>query len=167
MHSSILHNLRPIQRALVAAIGLAIASCRPLPDAQESVITIQWELLELVDEQPRVCSADPIDLSCDPRGTYSAHNVIVETTDDGRVKAYISWYTDGVVVIDVTDPYYPEEVGRFHREGGDFEAENGGIQDVWGIYKDPNNPFIYASDRNGGLYVLKEFGAGSAKVGRQ
>ncbi len=114
-----------------------------------------------------VCSADPIDISCDPRGTYSAHNVIVETTDQGQVKAYISWYTDGVVVIDVTDPYHPEEVGRFHREGTEFEEENGGIQDVWGIYKVPGQPWIYASDRNGGLYVLKEYGSGSRKVGRK
>ncbi len=113
-----------------------------------------------------VCSADPIDTSCDPRGTYSAHNVIVETTGN-KVKAYISWYTDGVVVIDVTDPYYPVEVGRFHREGSDFEAENGGPQDFWGVYKVPNDPFFYASDRNGGLYVLKEFGSGSSAVGRR
>ncbi len=105
-----------------------------------------------------VCSADPRDASCDPRGTYSAHNVIVETTGK-RTKAYVSWYTDGVLVLDVTDPYNPVEVGRYHREGADFEADNGGIQDVWGIYKGPGRPWIYASDRNGGLYVLKEYGS--------
>ena len=104
--------------------------------------------------------------NCDPRGTYSSHNVIVETQGN-KVIAYISWYSDGVVAIDVTDPYNPVEYARYHRAGPDFEAENGGIQDVWGIYKIPNQPWIYASDRNGGLYILKEFGSGSAKKGKQ
>ncbi len=108
-----------------------------------------------------VCSADPVDPSCDPRGTYSSHNVIVE-----EGKAYISWYTDGVLILDISDPYNPVEVGRYHREGSEFEAENGGIQDVWGIYKAPGEPWIYASDRNGGLYILKEYGSGSAGRGR-
>ena len=98
---------------------------------------------------------------CDPRGTYSSHNVNVEGT-----KAYISWYSDGVVVIDVAGPYKPVEVARYHESGEEFEARNGGIQDVWGVYKIPEEPWVYASDRNGGLYVLKEYGSGSAKQGR-
>jgi hypothetical protein len=113
-----------------------------------------------------LCSASlaPSD-DCSEAGTYSSHNVIVETT--GKVtKAYISWYSDGVLVLDVSDPYNPVEIGRYHREGPDFEALNGGPQDVWGIYKEPHKPWIYASDRNGGLYVLKEYGSGSAKVGQ-
>ena len=99
---------------------------------------------------------------CDPAGTYSSHNVVVETTGN-KVKAYISWYSDGVVVLDVTDPYNPVETARYHEAGSEFEAVNGGIQDVWGIYKERNSPWIYASDRNGGLYVLKEYGARSGK----
>ncbi|CAN5422724.1 hypothetical protein BH23ACT9_BH23ACT9_33920 [soil metagenome] len=108
-----------------------------------------------------VCSANPVDASCDPRGTYSSHNVIVE---DNR--AYISWYSDGVLMLDVSDPYNVTEVGRYHRAGPEFEAQNGGIQDVWGIHKIENKPWIYASDRNGGLYVLKVLGSGSGKNGR-
>jgi hypothetical protein len=99
--------------------------------------------------------------TCDPRGTYSSHNVIVE----GDL-AYISWYSEGVVVLDISDPYNPVEVARYHESGEEFEARNGGIQDVWGIYKVPNEPWIYASDRNGGLYILKAYGAGSAKQGK-
>ncbi len=100
-----------------------------------------------------VCSANPVDPSCDPAGTYSSHNVIVETTDDGKVKAYISWYTDGILVLDITDPYNPVEVGRF----------SGGTTNFWGVYKVPDEPWIYGSDRNGGLYILKEQGSGSGK----
>ena len=94
----------------------------------------------------------------DPRGTYSVHNVVVEGD-----RAYLSWYSDGVLILDISDPANPVEVARCHREGPAFEAENGGIQDVWGIYKIADSPWIYAADRNGGLYVLKEYGSGSAK----
>ena len=110
-----------------------------------------------------VCSASTAPGgTCDPRGTYSSHNVIVETTDN-KVKAYISWYSDGVLIIDVSDPYNPVEVGRYHQAGSSFETSNGGIQNVWGVHKIVGEPWIYASDRNGGLYVLKEYGSGSSK----
>jgi hypothetical protein len=108
-----------------------------------------------------VCSADPVDPSCDPDGTYSSHNVIVEDN-----LAYISWYAEGVIVLDISDPYNPVEVARYHQAGEAFEEANGGIQDVWGIYKLENKPWIYASDRNGGLYILKMLGSGSGKKGQ-
>ena len=85
----------------------------------------------------------------DSRGTYSVHNVLVEGDN-----AYLSWYADGVLVLDISDPYNPVEVARYHGVGPEFEAQNGGSQDVWGIYKEPESALIYASDRNGGLYVL-------------
>ena len=97
-----------------------------------------------------VCSAYPDDSSCDPNGIYSSHNVIVEED-----KVYVSWYAEGVLVIDISDPYAPVEVARYHSTSEPFEENNGGIQDVWGIYKTPGDPYIYASDRNGGLYVLE------------
>lgn len=111
---------------------------------------------------------------CDMGGTYSVHNVVVETIEEGkgnkiktREMAYISWYSDGVLVLDITDPYNPVEVARYAPGSSEFEAQNGGPQDVWGIYKAQGEPWIYASDRNGGLYLLKEYGGGSAKKGKQ
>lgn len=111
-----------------------------------------------------VCSANPTASQCDPAGTYSVHNVIVETTDDGRVKAYISWYWDGMLILDVTDPYNPVETARFFDNSAEFLASNGGRpHDFWGVYKVPEQPWIYGADRNGGLYVFKELGSGSGK----
>lgn len=107
------------------------------------------------------CSADPHHESCDPRGTYSVHNVVVE-----KGKAYFSWYSDGVIVVDVRDPYKPVETARYNETGHEFEMMNGGIQDVWGIWKERGKPWLYASDRNGGLYVLKEYGSGTAGNGK-
>ncbi|NIP35139.1 MAG: hypothetical protein GWN18_09340, partial [Thermoplasmata archaeon] len=74
--------------------------------------------------------------------------MIVETTGN-KVKAYVSWYSDGMLILDVTDAYNPVEVGRYL----DNEVnENGEPNDFWGVYKVPNDPYLYGSDRNGGLY---------------
>ena len=89
---------------------------------------------------------------CDPAGTYSSHNVIVESLGN-KVKAYISWYSDGMLVLDVSDPYNPVEIGRYTKPGEVY----------WGVYKETNSPWLYGSDRNGGLRVFKEYGAGSGK----
>ena len=98
---------------------------------------------------------------CIDGGTYSSHNLVIE---DGI--AYISWYADGVLMVDVSDPDNPVEVGRYHERGAAFEEQNAGIQDVWGVYKIEDEPWVYASDRNGGLYVLKAYGQGSSKVAK-
>jgi hypothetical protein len=110
------------------------------------------------------CSAasTPIE-GCDPAGTYSVHNVIVETRGN-KTFAYISWYWDGMVVLDVTDPYNPVEVARFFDNSPEFIERNGGNpHDFWGVYKIENQPFVYGSDRNGGLYTFKLIGKGSDK----
>ncbi len=70
-------------------------------------------------------------------------------------RAYISWYGEGILVLDISDPYQPVELARFRGDGSIFRSSNGGPQQMWGIYKLPGEPFLYASDRNGGLYVLE------------
>ncbi|WP_161958701.1 PA domain-containing protein [Ferruginivarius sediminum] len=112
------------------------------------------------------CSANVIGPDCLDGGTYSSHNVIVESTEPDRdgersVKAYISWYWDGMLVLDVTDPYNPVEIARYSDQSLEFQFENGGNQDIWGVYKTPGKPWVYGSDRNGGLYILKELGQGT------
>jgi len=109
-----------------------------------------------------VCSAAPEPLpECDPLGTYSVHNVVVETRGN-KVFAYVSWYWDGMLVLDVTDPYNPVEVARYFDNSEEFLESNGGNpHDFWGVYKETNSPWIYGSDRNGGLYIFRQQGAGS------
>jgi len=111
-----------------------------------------------------VCSASPTPIpECDPMGTYSVHNVIVETTGN-KVKAYLSWYWDGMIVLDVTDPYNPKETARYFDNSPEFLESNGGQpHDFWGVDKKPKQPWIYGSDRNGGLYIFREQGSGSGK----
>jgi len=110
----------------------------------------------LASEFDTVCSKDPTAAECDPRGTYSVHNVIVE-----KGFATFSWYSNGVIILDVRDPYNPVEVARYNPTGEEFEEQNAGIQDVWGIHKERGRPWLYASDRNGGLYILKPLGGGT------
>jgi hypothetical protein len=108
------------------------------------------------------CSAAPTPIpECDPFGTYSVHNVIVETTRR-QVKAYLSWYWDGMLVLDVTDPYDTKEIARYFDNSPEFLESNGGLpHDFWGVYKEPRRPWIYGSDRNGGLYIFRQQGSGS------
>jgi hypothetical protein len=94
--------------------------------------------------------------SCDPAGTYSSHNVVVESLD-GKVLAYVSWYNDGMLIVDVSDPYNPVEVARYDDDGSFGPTGT----DFWGVYKIPGEPWIYGSDRNGGLVVFKAYGDGT------
>jgi hypothetical protein len=103
------------------------------------------------------CSADPEAEGCDRNGTYSAHNVQVESRGN-KTFAYVSWYWDGMLVLDVTDPYNPLEVARYLDRTG---PNDGLANDFWGVYKEHESPFIYGSDRNGGLYVFQQKGSGS------
>lgn len=98
-----------------------------------------------------VCSAssEPSE-ECVANGTYSSHNVQVEKKGR-RTLAYVSWYWDGMLVLDVTDPYNPVEVARFLDRSG---PNDGLANDFWGVFVDRLGN-IYGSDRNGGLYIFK------------
>jgi hypothetical protein len=107
-----------------------------------------------------VCSAstEP-SAECPANGTYSVHNVVVENKGN-KVFAYVSWYWDGMIVLDVTEPYNVVEVARYLDTSG---PNDGMANDFWGVYKEQNSPFLYGSDRNGGLYIFKLKGKGFGK----
>lgn len=113
------------------------------------------------------CSAAPEPIpGCDPAGTYSVHNVVVESQGN-KTYAYLSWYWDGMLVLDVTDPYNPVEIARYFDNSEEFLAANGGNpHDFWGVHKLRNEPWVYGSDRNGGLYVFKLLGKGTLGASR-
>ena len=80
-----------------------------------------------------------------PPGDHTMHNVIV----DGRT-AYISWYADGIRVVDFTNPRKPREIARF------VDEVNG--SDMWGVYlfKYANGKkYILGSDRSTGLWIFE------------
>jgi hypothetical protein len=89
-------------------------------------------------------------------GDYTIHNNFIVGTD-----VYVSWYTDGVRVVDASDPTDPQEVAFFVPPAGQNPVKpsqrgvlNNDAQ-VWGVVVDEATGLIYASDMNSGLWVLE------------
>ncbi len=95
-------------------------------------------------------------LAAQGSGDYSIHNALVVGTD-----VYISWYSDGVRVLDATDPAHPTEVAYFVPPAGQNPvkpAQRGVLSQmpqVWGVVVDEATGLIYASDMNSGLWILR------------
>jgi hypothetical protein len=95
--------------------------------------------------------------SSDPgAGDYVIHNPLVVGTD-----VYISWYTDGVRVVDASDPRAPREVAHFVPPAGQNPvkpAQRGVLTNtaqIWGVVVDESTGLVYASDMNSGLWILR------------
>ena len=74
---------------------------------------------------------------------------------------YISWYSDGVRVVDAADPKHPTEVAYFVPPAGQnpVKPPQRGVlsqmPQVWGVAVDEATGLIYASDMNSGLWILR------------
>jgi hypothetical protein len=96
-------------------------------------------------------------------GIYSVHNAVVK----GDLE-YVSWYSDGVRVVDLADPGRPREVAWFvpppspPRQTA-VTARDGrrDMPVVWGVY--PWKDMVLASDMNSGLWIFRV--TGDAKGG--
>jgi hypothetical protein len=89
-------------------------------------------------------------------GDYSIHNALVVGTD-----VYISWYSDGIRVLDASDPTSPHEVAYFVPPSANnpVKPSQRGVltnaPEVWGAAYDEATGLIYASDMNSGLWILR------------
>jgi hypothetical protein len=86
-----------------------------------------------------------------PEGGWSIHNT--EVLAD---RAYSSWYSHGIVALDVSHPTRPAKVGQFvppPPAGGEPPFAL-----VWGVAIDPGTGIIYASDINSGLWIVRPTG---------
>jgi hypothetical protein len=88
-------------------------------------------------------------------GIYSVHNAVIE----GDLE-YVSWYSDGVRVVDLADPRRPREVAWFVPPPSPprqvaATAQNGrrDMPVVWGVY--PWKDLVLASDMNSGLWIFR------------
>src|SRR6266540_4218487 len=74
---------------------------------------------------------------------------------------YESWYSDGVRVVDVSDPKNPKEVAYFvppATENPVKPSQRGVLTNttqVWGVVVDEETGLVYASDMNSGLWILE------------
>ena len=90
-------------------------------------------------------------------GDYTIHNPILfgETL-------YVSWYSDGVRVLDVSDPARPEEVAFFVPPAAQnpVKPSQRGVlsqtPQVWGVAYDPARDLVFASDMNSGLWIVEQ-----------
>ena len=78
-------------------------------------------------------------------GVWSVHNPEVRGST-----LYASWYSDGVRVIDISDPANPRESAFWAGEGA---PEGAPPVDIWSVV--PHRDLVVASDRDFGLYILK------------
>lgn len=89
-------------------------------------------------------------------GDYVIHNPLVIGTD-----VYTSWYSDGVRVIDASDPAHPNEVAYFVPPAGQNPVKPSQrstlsqTPQVWGVVVDESTGLIYGSDMNSGLWILR------------
>jgi hypothetical protein len=89
-------------------------------------------------------------------GDYSIHNPLVVGTT-----LYASWYSDGVRVLDVSDPTSPTEIASFVPPAGQNPVkppQRGTLSQmpqVWGVYYDAERDLVLASDMNTGLWILR------------
>jgi hypothetical protein len=89
-------------------------------------------------------------------GDFVIHNNFLVGTD-----VYSSWYTDGVRVVDTSDPRQPVEVAYFVPPAGSNPvkpSQRGTLSNttqVWGVVLDESTGLIYASDMNTGLWILR------------
>jgi hypothetical protein len=100
----------------------------------------------------------PNSLGTDSRsaGDYTIHNALVVGTD-----VYMSWYSDGVRMVNASGPRAPTEVAFFVPPAADNPVKplqrgvlNNAPQ-VWGVASDQTAGLIYASDMNSRLSILR------------
>jgi len=91
----------------------------------------------------------PHSLTTNTAGFFSAH--IPEF--DGS-KLYVSWYSDGVRIFDVSNPTAPREVGFYRPQPTFGVLAPHPIPLDWGVYKAGSS--IYLSDMFFGLYIVAE-----------
>jgi hypothetical protein len=81
------------------------------------------------------------------RGVWAIHN-----TEVNGDRAYSSWYSHGIVALDMSDPTSPQLAGQ-------FVPPSAG---TWGVAVDPDTGLVYASDIRTGLWILEPTGEAAA-----
>ena len=124
-----------------------------------------WGYLRVIDVQTgqQVARFDDVPRMHSLRsggGDWTVHNT--EILGD---RAYSSWYTAGVVALDISpldEPGHanPTRVGRFVPNVGESTtgAFPDGLPQVWGVAVDPDTGNLYVSDITSGLWIIHPTG---------
>ncbi len=92
-------------------------------------------------------------------GFWSIHNT--EVLAD---RAYSSWYSAGILALDVSSPSRPRRVGQFVPDTSRRHANALGVGPalVWGVAIDPETGLVYASEMRTGLWIVRPKGNAAA-----
>jgi hypothetical protein len=80
------------------------------------------------------------------RGWFTIHN-----TETMGQRAYCSWYANGIIALDISDPTSPVVVGKV------TPRVNGPAQ-MWGVALDPGRGLAFGSDIRTGLWIFRPTG---------
>ena len=89
-------------------------------------------------------------------GDYTIHNPLLEGTD-----LYVSWYSDGIRVLDTRRPGAIVEVASFVPPAANnpVQPSQRGVltntTQVWGVAYDKGRDLVFGSDMNSGLWIVK------------
>lgn len=82
--------------------------------------------------------------------TATGSNAVIHNTHILNDYAIVSWYREGVVIVDVDRPANPIEVAHYDTYAGSGDGMDG----CWGVYPFLPSGTIVASDMTNGLFVL-------------
>jgi hypothetical protein len=91
-------------------------------------------------------------------GSYRESGDTIHNTEVRGNRAYSSWYTNGIVALNVSDPTHPRKVGQFIPTGSTRFPDDFGPDPfplVWGVAIDNATGLIYASDMRSGLWIVR------------
>jgi hypothetical protein len=95
-------------------------------------------------------------------GTYTSHNPTIV----GDL-AFVTWYSSGLQVFDVSNPAQPARLAEFRPQGitpGAVDSQLGVTPTMTWTYPIVRNGLIYVADINQGLYVLRYQGQHQEQV---
>jgi hypothetical protein len=147
----VLYTDHATARAMVASGRATVTAGEP-----------SWGFLRVYDAATgqQVASFDglPFVHTLNRGGEWTVHNTEV----DGA-RAYSSWYSHGIVALDLgplagTTPGDPTMVGQFVPEAAPSQTFFGQIPVVWGVYVRSSDGLVFASDINGGLWIVRPTG---------
>jgi hypothetical protein len=110
----------------------------------------EWQQVGRFTDAPHAFGEHPT-----PVGTWSVHNTEVLGN-----RGYSSWYSNGVVAMDLSNPTSPTRVGQFVPDTSKRHANSLGVGpgEAWGVAIDPQTGIVYMSDMRTGLWIVEPTG---------
>lgn len=108
--------------------------------------------VRIVDVDPASAEFATMLGSYQTRPEVSAHNILAHGE-----RAYVTYYQDGLRILDLSDPYNPRKVAHYHTWPGLAPGYGEGFfEGAIGVDHDPTTGLIYLADTHRGLLILIE-----------